>query len=235
MSAFGEKLEIEEIGRAVTSLRPGRRLVREVAIHAVLVALSILFILPLLWMMVTAVKPIDETMASPPVWIPSQIQWGNFREAFAYNSKDLGYIPFLVYGQNTLFVTILAVIGAVASNALVAYSFARIPWKGRELLFGITLATMMVPGPVLMVPMYALMRELGWIGTFRPLWVPAFFGSAFNIFLLRQFLRTIPADLSEAARIDGASEWRIFLDVIVPLARPALTVIAVFTFMWAWN
>jgi len=208
---------------------------REVVIHAVLTALSILFMLPLVWMVVTAIKPLDETMASPPVWVPSQAQWGNFGEAFSYNSKDLGYVPFLVYGQNTLYVTILAVIGSLVSNALVAYSFARIPWKGRELLFGITLATMMVPGPVLMVPLYALFREFGWIGTFRPLWVPAFFGSAFNIFLLRQFLRTIPNELSEAAIIDGASEWRTFLDVILPLARPALVVIGVFTFMWAWN
>jgi multiple sugar transport system permease protein len=212
-----------------------KRVLRQVAIHSVLISLSILFILPLLWMAVTAVKPLDQTMSSPPQWIPSQVQWGNFAEAFSYNSKDLGYSPFLTYGQNTLLVTILAVIGAVVSNSLVAYSFARIPWKGREFLFGLTLATMMVPGPVLMVPMYGLMKELGWIGTFRPLWVPAFFGSAFNIFLLRQFLRTIPADLSEAAKLDGASEWRTFIDVILPLARPALMVIAVFTFMWAWN
>lgn len=211
------------------------RAARHVLTHLVLLSLSVLFLLPLVWMVVTAVKPLDETMASPPVWIPSKVLWSNFAEAFAYNSKDLGYIPFLAYGRNTLFVTILAVVGSVISNSLVAYSFARIPWRGRELLFGITLATMMVPGPVLMVPMYALFKEFGWIGTFRPLWVPSFFGSAFNIFLLRQFLRTIPMDLSEAARIDGASEWRTFVDVILPLTRPALTVIVVFTFMWAWN
>lgn len=212
-----------------------RKTMRQVWIQAALISLSILFMLPLVWMVVTALKPLDETMTSPPTWVPSKMLWSNFGEAFSYNSKDLGYIPFLVYGQNTLYVTILAVIGAVVSNSLVAYSFARLEWKGRDLLFGVTLATMMVPGPVLMVPLYALFKEFGWIGTFRPLWVPAFFGSAFNIFLLRQFLKTIPLELTEAAKLDGASEWRTFLDVIVPLARPALMVVAVFTFMWAWN
>ena len=132
-------------------------------------------------------------------------------------------------------ITVLAIIGSLVSNALVAYSFARIQWRGRETFFALTIATMMIPFPVMMVPLYALFRDLGWIGTFRPLWVPTFFGSAFNIFLLRQFLRTVPMELSEAAKIDGASEWRTFIDIILPLARPALTVIAVFTFMWAWN
>ncbi len=212
-----------------------KNFVRQIWIQSALIVMSIFFMLPLLWMIVTAIKPLDETMKSPPVWIPSKFQWDNFWSAFSYNSKDLGYIPFLVYGRNTLYVTCLAVIGSVVSNSLVAYSFARIPWKGREWLFGITLATMMVPGPVLMVPVYALFKEFGWIGTFRPLWVPSFFGSAFNIFLLRQFLRTIPLELSEAAKLDGASEWRTFVDVIIPLARPALVVIAVFAFLWAWN
>ena len=215
--------------------RRTRENLRQAATHAVLLLLSIVFLAPLLWMVSTAVKPLDQTMVSPPVWIPDRPQWENFWKALSYNADDLGYIPFLVYGRNTLYVTVLAVIGSVVSNTLVAYSFARLRWRGRDLLFGVTLATMMVPGPVLMVPTYVLFREFGWIGTFRPLWVPAFFGGAFNIFLLRQFLKTIPMELSEAARIDGASEWQTFLRVIVPLARPALTVVPLFTFMWAWN
>lgn len=215
--------------------RRTRENLRQAATHGVLLLLSIVFLAPLLWMVSTAVKPLDQTMVSPPVWIPERPQWENFWKALSYNAEDLGYIPFLVYGRNTLYVTVLAVIGSVVSNTLVAYSFARLRWRGRDLLFGVTLATMMVPGPVLMVPTYVLFREFGWIGTFRPLWVPAFFGGAFNIFLLRQFLKTIPMELSEAARIDGASEWQTFLRVIVPLARPALTVVALFTFMWAWN
>ncbi|RYG47112.1 carbohydrate ABC transporter permease, partial [bacterium] len=183
----------------------------------------------------TSLKPIKETMANPPVWIPSTLQWENFPTAIAYRQEELGYIPFLVYARNTLVVTILSVAGAVLSNALVAYSFARLKWPGRDLFFSITLATMMVPFPVLMVPTFSLFKWLGWVGTFRPLWVPAFFASAFSIFLLRQFFRSIPMELSEAAKIDGASEGRIFWDVVVPLSRPALTVVALFTFMGSWN
>ena len=156
-------------------------------------------------------------------------------KAIYYNSEELGYIPFLVYLKNTVIITILSVAGAVLSNALVAYSFARLKWPGRDLFFGVTLATMMIPFPVLMVPTFSLFRWLGWVGTFKPLWVPAFFASAFSIFLLRQFFRTIPMELSEAAKLDGCSELRIFTDIIVPLAKPALTVVALFTFMGSWN
>jgi multiple sugar transport system permease protein len=203
--------------------------------HVALITLSAIFVLPILWMLSTAVKPIGETMVSPPKWIPSEIQYWNYRDAIMYQSKELGFIPFLVYARNTLVVTILTVTGAVFSNAVVAYSFARLKWPGRDLFFGITLATMMVPFPVIMVPTFALFRWLGWVGTFRPLWVPAFFASAFSIFLLRQFFKTIPMELSEAAKIDGASEVRTFLDVVLPLSRPALAVVALFTFMGSWN
>jgi len=193
------------------------------------------FFLPLLWMISTSLKPIGETMATPPQWIPSHILLDNYPKAIMYRSEELGYIPFLVYLRNTVIVTILTVVGAVASNALVAYSFARLKWPGRELFFAVTLATMMIPFPVLMVPTFALFKWIGWVGTFRPLWVPAFFASAFSIFLLRQFYKTIPMELSEAATIDGCSEARIFFDVILPLARPALVVVALFSFMGAWN
>lgn len=204
-------------------------------IHLVLMALSLLFLFPLLWMISTALKPIEQTMKQPPVWIPSPIEWHNFKDAFIYNSDKLGYIPFLVYGRNTLIICILAVSGVVCSNSLVAYAFARMRWPLRDLLFGLTLATMMVPFPVIMVPIYGLFKNLGWIGTFRPLWIPAWFGGAFNIFLLRQFFRTIPFELSEAAKIDGCSEWQIFRQVLIPLAKPALSVVALFTFMETWN
>lgn len=208
---------------------------RKALAHVVLVLLSVLFLTPLLWMLSTSVKPIEETMTSPPRWIPSHFLWHNYADAIAYHSEELGYIPFLVYARNTILVTILTVTGAVVSNTLVAYSFARLRWPGRDLFFGVTLATMMVPFPVTMVPTFSLFKWLGWVGTYRPLWVPAFFGGAFSIFLLRQFFRTIPMELSEAAKIDGASEARIFTDVILPLARPAIAVVALFTFMGAWN
>lgn len=203
--------------------------------HVALVLLSILFFTPALWMLTTALKPIEETMTSPPKWIPSKLLFENFPLAVTYGSKELGYIPFVVYARNTIIVTLLSVGGSVVSNALVAYSFARIKWPGRDLFFSATLATMMVPFPVTMVPTFALFKWLGWVGTFRPLWVPSFFAGAFSIFLLRQFFRTIPMELSEAAKIDGASEFQIFTDVVMPLARPALAVVALFTFMGSWN
>lgn len=204
-------------------------------VHIALVLLSVLFVLPFLWMLTTAVKPIGETLTSPPRWIPSQVLWNNFPDAVFYGSKELGYVPFLVYARNTVIITILCVVGSVASNTIVAYSFARLRWPGRDLFFAATLATMMVPFPVTMVPTFTLFKWLGWVGSFKPLWVPAYLGSAFAIFLLRQFFRTIPNDLSEAARIDGASEFRVFADIVLPLARPAVTVIALFTFMGTWN
>ncbi|MEY3601300.1 MAG: hypothetical protein RL169_544 [Armatimonadota bacterium] len=204
-------------------------------VHIVLIVLSLIFVSPLLWMVTTAIKPIEETMTATPTLLPSKFLWDNFPKAVTYGSKELGYIPFLLYARNTLMVTLLCVAGSVCSNAVVAYAFARLRWPGRDAFFAVTLATMMVPFPVLMVPTFGLFKWLGWVGSFRPLWVPAFFGSAFSIFLLRQFFRTIPMELSEAAKIDGCSEVRIFTDVLLPLAKPALAVVALFTFMGTWN
>ena len=204
-------------------------------VHIVLIVLSLIFVSPLLWMVTTAIKPIEETMTATPTLLPSKFLWDNFPKAVTYGSKELGSIPFLLYARNTLMVTLLCVAGSVCSNAVVAYAFARLRWPGRDFFFAVTLATMMVPFPVLMVPTFGLFKWLGWVGSFRPLWVPAFFGSAFSIFLLRQFFRTIPMELSEAAKIDGCSEVRIFTDVLLPLAKPALAVVALFTFMGTWN
>ncbi len=201
----------------------------------VLIVLSIAFLFPFLWLLSTALKPIKETMTSPPTWIPSEWQWGNFAKAIEHGYESLHYYPLLVYARNTIVLCLLIVCGTVVSNALVAYSFARLRWPGRDLAFGVTLATMMVPFPVLMVPTFSLFRHLDWIGTYRPLWVPAWFGSAFSIFLLRQFFRSIPFELSEAAKLDGASEWRTFRDVVLPLSKPALGVVALFSFLGAWR
>lgn len=212
-----------------------RNLLAVFAIQGALILMTIAFAFPFVWLLSTAVKPIEETMKNPPVWIPSHFEWGNFKKVVEYQYKELGYYPFLVYARNTIILCALVVSGVVASNSLVAYSFARLRWPGRDFFFGATLATMMVPFPVLMVPTFAMFRYLGWIGTFRPLWVPAWFGSAFSIFLLRQFFRTIPFELSEAAKLDGASEWGIFRQVILPLSKPALAVVALFAFMGTWN
>jgi multiple sugar transport system permease protein len=211
------------------------KLIKIATTHIALVVLSIIFIFPFLWMLTTSLKTTGETITNPPTWIPSKVMWENFPTAILYGRNQLGYIPFLVYARNTIIITILSVCGSVLSNAIVGYSFARLKWPGRDWFFGITLATMMVPFPVTMVPSFTLFKWLGWVGTFKPLWVPAFFGSAFSIFLMRQFFKKIPFELSEAAKIDGASEFKIFTEVIMPLAKPALAVVALFTFMGSWN
>ncbi len=163
-------------------------------------------------------------------------QWGNYADVISHEQMH-----FPLFARNTLIIAVLCVVGMTLSSAFVAYGFAKINFRGRGVLFAIMLATMMIPFPVTMVSMFAIFRWMGenglgqWLGTFRPLWVPAWFGSAFNIFLLRQFFRTLPDELSEAARIDGCSELGIFLRIVLPLSRPALAVVALFTFMAVWN
>ena len=179
----------------------------------------------------------------PPEAVESKIRfrWRNYPEALASlggsaeSSDGSGSVSFWVFLGNTLIVCLLGVVGTVFSNAIIAYGFARLKWRGRDAFFALTLATLMVPFPVLMVPLYGVFRELHWIGTLLPLWVPAFFGSAFNIFLMRQFFLSIPEELSEAARIDGSSEWRIFWRIVLPLSKPVLAVAALFHFLYAWN
>ncbi|QDU70907.1 carbohydrate ABC transporter permease [Mucisphaera calidilacus] len=156
-------------------------------------------------------------------------RWGNFAAAI----KEMAYFP--QYLWNSLTLCVLTVVGTVFSCSLVAYGFSRIDWPGRDKVFLVLLATMMIPFPVIMVPLYGLFRDLGWIGTLQPLWVPTFFASAFNVFLLRQFFRTIPRELSEAATIDGCGHLRIFLQIILPLAKPAIAVVALFQFLATWN
>jgi multiple sugar transport system permease protein len=179
-------------------------------------------------MLSTSVKPDEELFLIPLKLIPSRIIWQNY-------PKAVGYIDFFLYLRNTVLITTLATLGALVSCPPVAYSFAYIPWPGRDIVFLLVLATLMLPYQVTMIPLYLVYRKLGWIGTFFPMWVPAFCGNAFFIFLLRQFFRTIPSELHDAARIDGASEFTIFMRVIMPLSKPVLSAIALFQFMGSWN
>jgi multiple sugar transport system permease protein len=204
--------------------RPGARAL----VHAALIAMVLVLVFPMLWMISTSLKSIEQTMALPPEWVPHPLRWKNFVETLAY-------IPFWTYTKNTLVVCVLSAVGTTLSSAVVAYGFTRLEWPGRNLVFGVVLATMMVPFPVLMVPLYGIFRSLGWLGTLRPLWVPAFLGSAFNVFLLRQFFLRIPRELAEAMTLDGASEFRIFRSVYLPLSRAPLAVAAFFQFVFAWN
>lgn len=189
-------------------------------------------------------EPAWDVVPADVVESDTQFFWSNYPRALDRMGKARVYIPLLgvreisvawIYLKNTLIICTLGVAGTVLSSSLVAYSLARIPWRGRGVLFALTLATMMVPFPVLMVPLYTLFKSFGWIGTLLPLWVPYCMGTGFNIFLLRQFFLTIPRDLSEAARIDGCSEFGIYLRVILPLSKPALAVVALFHFLFSWN
>jgi len=205
-------------------------------VHAALLIICAMAILPFAWMVSTSLKSLDATMAYPPQWWPEPVQWQNYADVFRH-----GRANFLLWTRNTLVIAVLGVAGTTLSSALVAYGFARIRFVGRGPLFALMLSTMMLPFPVTMVSLFVLFKWLGdatgiaFLGTFKPLWLPAWFGSAFNIFLLRQFFMTIPTELSEAARIDGCSDFGIFWRIILPLSRPALAVVALFAFMGIWN
>jgi multiple sugar transport system permease protein len=195
--------------------------------YACLLLLALLFLAPFFWMISTSLKVDRQVFSFPPVWVPHPARLRNYPEA-------LGSFPFWLYLRNTVLICGLTVAGSLVSSALPAYAFARVPFRGREALFILMLATVMLPGQATMLPVFVLFRWLGWIGTFLPLVVPPFFGSAFYIFLLRQFFRGIPYELSDAARIDGCGEWMIFTRVILPLSKPALASVALFSFMGAW-
>jgi multiple sugar transport system permease protein len=160
-------------------------------------------------------------------------KWENYWDALRFLPPETNYG--LVFLWNTLFLSILSIIGTVLSSSLVAFAFSRLRWPGRDIWFVVLLATMMVPGAVTMLPVFVIFRALGWVDTLRPLWVPAFFGSAFNIFLLRQFFMTIPMDLEDAAKIDGCSYFGIYWRIMLPLIKPALAAVTIWTFMGAWN
>jgi multiple sugar transport system permease protein len=212
------------------------QIITHVGTYAALLIIGVLAIFPLLWMLSTSLKPDYQVVESPPRWMPDHFMWHNYKLAVSSESTN-----FPLWTRNTLIIAAMAVIGTTLSSAVVAYGFAKIRFPGRGFLFAVMLSTMMIPFPVTMVPLFSIFVWLGkhtpfqWLGTTKPLWAPAWFGSAFSIFLLRQFFITIPDELSEAARIDGCSEWGIFWRIMLPLSRPALSVVALFTFMWAWR
>lgn len=203
-------------------------IVWKVVLYAVLIILSFSFLLPLLWMLSTSLKDTEQTYHVPPIWIPWPLRFQNYPEAMVAQ-------PFGLFFLNTIKYAVLSGIGAVLSSSVVAYGFSRIRWRGRDVLFFVCLCTMMIPFEVRMIPLYLIFRNLHWLNSYKPLIIPAFFGSAYFIFLLRQFFMSIPLELSEAARIDGAGELSIFWRIILPLARPAIAVVGLFQCIDAWN
>ncbi len=209
--------------RGMESRTNQERLARTAA-YLIITLVAVAYVFPLYWMIVTALKTDVEIFRVPPTLVPTDPQWQNF-------GLSTTYIPFWLYMRNTAIVSGLTIIGTVASCALIAYGFARVRWPGRNAVFLVYLSTIMLPAQVTMIPLYIVFRQLGWVGTFLPLVVPAFFGNALYVFLLRQFFMTIPNELTDAARIDGASELGIFSRIMLPLLKPALATVALFTFV----
>ncbi len=196
--------------------------------YLTLIIVALVFIMPLYWMATTAVKTPDQTFAIPPQWTPNPVAWENFSRVFEE-------VPFGRFILNTFILVFLNIAGELFAVTLVAYGFARLRFPGRSVLFLIMLSTLVIPYHVTLVPRFILFSKLGWINTYLPLFVPAFTGSSFLIFLVRQYMMSIPFDLDEAAYIDGANHFQVFWHIILPLSRPALILVVVFTFVGVWN
>ncbi|MBN1562292.1 MAG: carbohydrate ABC transporter permease [Anaerolineae bacterium] len=205
-----------------------RKIIGHVSAYVIMTALALVFMIPLLWMLSTSLKGRWEIFAWPPTWIPETFHWENYQEAFAK-------YPLARFMGNSAFLVVMNIIGELVSVPLIAYGFARLRFPYKKTLFMLMLSTMMVPGHIKLIPLYNVFSRLDMIDTYWPLILPSFFGNPFFIFLMVQYIRTIPRELDEAARIDGAGTWTILYRIILPLCRPPLTVIIVFTFLWTWN
>lgn len=213
------------------SVRPhGRKALASIARHALLLGMSVLFMMPFYWMVVSAFKTDGEILGTTLTWWPETVQWQNFANILDHP----GFRFFRMLG-NSVFYAGTVTVGTVLSSALVGYGFARMRFPGRNVLFAITMSTLMIPGLIIFIPTYVLFKWFGLIGTWAPLILPQLLGSAFFIFLMRQFFMTLPSELADAARVDGAGEFRIFWQIMLPLVRPALAVVAVFTWLATWN
>jgi len=204
--------------------------IKGVFLHLFLGLTSIGFIFPFLWMLFTALKTPQELLLGTSSFLPQDPQWSNFLDAVTA-------IPFLLYLKNSLIIVVMVMLGTLISATTTAYAFAKLNWKGRDKWFLVMLATLMIPIQIILIPTYIMYAQIGWLGTRLPLIVPAFFGggSAFYIFLLRQFFKGIPKDLSESAIIDGATHFQIFIKIMLPLCKPAIITVMLFTFMGTWN
>ncbi len=206
-----------------------KKIIKIIIGYLLLIPFAILFLIPFLWSISTALKPLDQVFLFPPKWIPDPVMWDNF--IIGWRS-----VPFGRFFLNTTIITVLAVLGTVLSSSIVAYGFARLESFDKNILFIILLSTMMLPGQVTMIPIYILFKNLGWLNTFFPLIIPSWFGGgAFNIFLFRQFFLTIPKEFDDAAKVDGAGYFDIFWEIILPLSKPVLITITIFSFIYHWN
>lgn len=204
--------------------------VKKIAPHIILIVVGLLFLAPFAWLLLTTFKSEDEIFVIPVQWFPSNLNWDNYMNA-------VSMIPFVQYTLNTVIIAILSVAGVVILSPLVAYGFSRIDFKGRNVLFLFMLSTLMLPMQVTMIPLYVMFNKMNMLDSYWPLVLTAWFGTgiAYNVFMIRQFFSGIPYELTESARIDGASEFRIYSRIVLPLAKPALLTIGLFTFLNAWS
>ncbi len=217
----------------LVSSRRGSRSTRRKALAKVLgyslvIVVSGLYLFPWLWLLSTSLKTPQQIVQIPPSWVPRPLVWKNYL-------LGVTYIKFFLYLRNTMIICVATVVGTILSCSLVAYGLSHVEWRLREPLFVLVLATMMVPGQVTLIPIYVVFSKIGWVNTFYPLTVPSFFGSAFFIFLLRQFFLTIPTELTDAARLDGCTSFGIYSRIVMPLAKPALATLIAFSFIWTYN
>ena len=213
-----------------------RGLLKTLYIYGALFVYAVLFLLPFYWMLNTSLKEPLRVFQIPPDWYPNPVVFRNYLDAWVNERTDIAAeIPVYSYAKNTVIITVNGVIATTFSSALIAYAFARMDFPGKQAMFLGVISTLMIPFTVLMVPQFILWKNLNWLDTFLPLMVPYWFGSAWNVFLLRQFFMTIPLEYDESARIDGATHWTIFSRLIVPLSKPALGAIGVLAFVYFWN
>jgi ABC-type glycerol-3-phosphate transport system permease component len=196
--------------------------------HFILIAGAFIMVVPFIWMLSTSFKAPGKTFVYPPEWFPQPFVWQNYVEMWTA-------LPFNNFFWNSIKIATLSTIGQLLTCSMGAFAFSVLKFKGRDILFFALIATLMIPYQVTLIPSFILFSKIGWVGTHLPLWVPAFWGGAFGTFLLRQFYLTIPIDLAESARIDGANIFQIFTHIYIPLSKPALATLGIFTFMWRWN
>lgn len=224
-------VQVSPASRQRSRFTPSKRrqdFIRTVAVYIVLFLGAAVLMIPLFWMFSTSIKPKDQVYSYPIVWIPREFIWENYLLVFQK-------LPFARYLFNSAFLSLFGIVGNLLGSSLAAYGFARFRFPGRTFLFVVMLSTLMVPAWVTMIPMFIMFKELNWLNSYLPLLVPHFFAQPFYTFLLRQFFLAIPKEIDEAARIDGASSLRIFWQIYLPLSRPALITVAIFSFFYHWN
>ncbi|UJF34998.1 carbohydrate ABC transporter permease [Paenibacillus hexagrammi] len=209
----------------------GSRSIKTVVYHVFVCALAIAAMYPILWLIASSLKPNDEIYSTASSLIPSTFTWSNYAKGW----QGFAGTTFGTFMKNSFIIVIISTIGAVASSAAVGYGFARVKFFGSKFWFGAVMLTMLLPQDVTIISQYVMFSKLGWLSTFKPIIVPQFFGIPFFIFLIMQFIRTIPGELDEAAKMDGCSKYTIFYKIIIPLIVPALVTSAIFSFYWRWD